>query len=53
MPPDCIALPAMGVPMPPPVPTLDARIMSDAIARPEHEKTRQTFTQNQYVELII
>lgn len=54
MPPDCIALSPMGVPMAaPPLPTLDARLMSDGIPRPEHDKARQNFVPNQYVELIL
>lgn len=54
IPPDCIALSPMGVPMAaPPMPTLDARLMPDGIPRPEHDKARQNFVPNQYVELIL
>lgn len=48
IPPECVSLPPMAT-----LPTIDARLMSDGIQRSEHEKTRQNFPQNQYVELII
>ncbi|XP_044746833.1 RNA-binding protein fusilli [Coccinella septempunctata] len=48
IPPECVSLPPMGT-----IPTIDARLMSDGIQRSEHEKPRQNFPQNQYVELII
>lgn len=36
-----------------PIPTLDARIIPEAMGRPEHEKARPNFGPSQYVELII
>jgi hypothetical protein len=48
MPPECVALPPMA-----PMPAMDARIMLDGIPRPEHDKARQNFVPNQYVELKI
>lgn len=48
IPPDCLALPPMAAALPP----LDARLMSENMTRPEHDKARQNFG-NQYVELII
>ncbi|XP_063908037.1 RNA-binding protein fusilli isoform X2 [Zophobas morio] len=48
MPPECVALPPMA-----PMPAMDARIMVDGIPRPEHDKARQNFVPNQYVELKI
>lgn len=43
----------MGVPMPPPVATVDARMMGDGMPPPDPDKIRQSFAPNQYVELII
>ncbi|KAL3287701.1 hypothetical protein HHI36_002165 [Cryptolaemus montrouzieri] len=48
IPPECVGLPPMAA-----IPTMDARLMSDGLQRSEHEKSRQNFPQNQYVELII
>ncbi|KAF2884210.1 hypothetical protein ILUMI_21965 [Ignelater luminosus] len=49
IPPECLPLPPMAAP----IPTLDARIIPEAMGRPEHEKARPNFGPSQYVELII
>lgn len=48
IPPECVALPTMAA-----IPTIDGRLINDGIPRAEHEKSRQNFAPNQYIELII
>lgn len=48
MPPECMSIPSSAAAIYP----LDARLVSENMGRPDHEKARQNFG-NPYVELLI